>query len=513
MKSAVNKHYGLSAVSLSFRHFITGKAFKIISSLAILILLARILNTDEYAVYISFQGIIVLIGLISTIGIQPVLFRYLPELRSTENNLMMYRMLWVGVFLRALIVGLLFFLAVQFLPFIAEKFNLTQWQWLMVPYFIIGIFHFTTLTLSQSLESLLWQKQAQYTLAAGSMLKLMLLLAAAALNHLDLLTLVIIEGISEALMLTALVYFGFRRWQADEYRDTGDLGWWKQNVRRVVRYGFFGCLVSQTRVLYGSAPNRLLTAYFMPVGEVAVLGVADSIIKLARRFMPTRMLVSMVRPIFMARFSSDGDFQSLVRMSNLVYRVNLSVLILPITLLFVVGMPLFDWLTAGKYGIAAPLLGGFLCIMIAEGMRTLLELLVQAVEKNHIFLISNLFQSASLFLAIPLFPVIGLWALVVANLSGTVMANIIIIIWLKRIGYSFHLDKLLSLQIIFYGIISGLLGWWSLQLWGSFILSTAVICLAYALLNLVLAPMRAEEKDQILRLLKKSFARKKKVPV
>lgn len=509
MQSAINKHYGLKAVSLSFRHFVTGKAFKIISSLAVLILLARLLKTEEYAVYISFQGIIVLVGLIGTVGVQPVLFRYLPELRSSENNLMMYRMLWVGVLLRALIIAFLFFIAIQLMPFIAEKFNLVDWQWLMAPYFLIAIAHFTTLTLSQSLESLLWQKQAQYTLAAGSMLKLVLLLGAASVNQLDLLALVIIEGIAEMLMLSGLVYFGLKRWRSDEHRAAGDLGWWKHNARRVIRYGFFGFLVSQTRVLYGSAPNRLLTAYYMPTGEVAVLGMADSIIKLARRFMPTRMLVSMVRPIFMARFSSDGDFQSLVGMSNLVYRVNLGVLVLPIALLFVVGTPLFDWLTAGKYGLAAPLLGGFLCIMIAEGMRTLLELLVQAVEKNHIFLISNLFQSASLFLAIPLFPSMGLWALVVANLSGTVMANIVIIVWLKRIGYRFRLDKLLSLQIILYGTVSALMGWWCLKQWDSFLLSTALICLVYAVLIIAFTPLRASEKDLIKRLLKKSFGRKK----
>ena len=513
MQSAINKYYGLTAISLSFRHFVTGKAFKVVSSLAILILLARVLEINQYAVYITFQGIIVLVGLIGTVGVQPVLFRYLPELRSAENNLMMYRMLWVGVLLRALVVGLLFLIAVQFTPLIAEKFKLVEWQWLMVPYFLIGIMHFTTLTLSQSLESLLWQKQAQYTLAAGSLLKLVLLLAAAAINQLDLLTLIVIEGIAEALMLSSLVYFGLKRWQADEHRYAGDLGWWKQNARRVLRFGFFGCLVSQSRILYGSAPNRSLTAYYMPTGEIAIMGMADSIIKLARRFMPTRMLVSMVRPVFMARFSTDGDFQALVRMSNLVYRINLGVLILPIALLFVVGMPLFDWMTEGKYGLAAPLLGGFLCIMIAEGMRTLLELLVQAVEKNHIFLISNLFQSASLFLAIPLFPSIGLWALVVANLSGTVMANIVIIVWLNHLGYRFQLDKLLSLQIILYGTLSALLGWWCLQQWESFILATAVICVTYAILMIAVTPMRASEKDQLMHLLKKSFGRKKKKSV
>ena len=513
MHSATNKYYGLTAISHSFRHFLTGKSFKIISSLAILILLARVLESKQYAVYISFQAIITLVGLIGTIGIQPVLFRYLPELRSSENNLMMYRMLWVGVLLRALIVGVLFILAIQIMPFIAGKFNLVDWQWLMAPYFLIGILHFTVLTLSQSLESLLWQKEAQYTLAAGSMLKLGALLLAAFFNHLDLLTLIIIEGCSEAIMLAGLVYFGLKRWRADDKRQQGNYIWWKENFRRVMRYGIFGCLVSQTRVLYGSAPNRLLTAHYMPTSEVAVLGLADSIIKLARRFMPTRMLIGLVRPIFMARFSSDGDFSSLVSMANLVYRVNLGVLILPIALLIVVGVPVFEWMTAGKYGLAAPLLAGFLCLMVVEGMRTLLELLVQAVEKNHIFLVSNLFQSASLLLAIPLFSTIGLWALVVANFTGTVLANIVIVIWLRRYGYKFELDKLLSLQIVLYGIVSGLLGWWCLAQWDSYILAAIVICVTYTLCNVLFMPLRKEEKDQIFRLLKKSFGRKKKKTV
>lgn len=505
MYSALNRYYGISVIGRSLRHFLIGKGFKVFSSLTILILLARLLGKDEYAVYISFQAIVGLAGLLGSVGIQPVLFRYLPELRASENNLMMYRLLWSGVLLRNLVVCIIFLAATYHLPFIAGIFNLEQWLWLIKPYFIIGILHISVLTLSQSFESLLWQKEAQYTLAAGSMLKLFAILIAMMMGKLNLTTLVVIEGLCEFLMLTLLCIGGYRRWQVDIERCIGDLGWFRKNFRRVMRYGIFGCLVRQTGVLYGSSPNRLLTAHYMPANEVALLGVADSIVRLVRRFMPTRMLLGLVRPIFMARYSSDGDFSTLSRMSNLVYRLNLAILLLPIILLFVVGVPAFDWMTAGKYGMAAHLLAGFLCLMVMEGMRILLELMVQAVEKNHIFLISNLVQSLSLLLAIPLLAVVGLWGLVIANMVGTILANIIIVLWLRRFGYIFNLDRKLNLQILVYALISGLIGWWCLIKFDSYIIAAGVICLVYGILIIVRAPVYPEEKNQILRLLKNTF--------
>jgi O-antigen/teichoic acid export membrane protein len=169
--------------------------------------------------------------------------------------------------------------------------------------------------------------------------------------------------------------------------------------------------------------------------------------------------------------------------------------------MLVVGQPMFRWLTAGKYEAAAPLLAGLLVLMITEGMRGMVELLSQAVEKNHTFLVGNLVQSASLFLAIPLFPAIGLWAPIMANIAGTVLANVIVIQWLRRCGYIFRLDVKPVLLILLYGTVAGASGWWLLDLAHSPTLSAIAIVVAYSLLCVVIPPLSKEERGLIKRML------------
>ncbi|MEE9343849.1 MAG: oligosaccharide flippase family protein, partial [Gammaproteobacteria bacterium] len=348
-ESKLNKYYGIGSVSASLKHFLLGKGFKIVSSLAILVMLARYLDKDEYAAYISFQAIIIILGLLSSLGIQAVLFRYIPELRSNGNNRAMYRLLSYGVTLRAVAIFVAVLIALAAGHLISGIFNLQGWEWLLSIYLFVGMTNQIVLSISQSLESLLWQKEAQYSLAFGSFARFVLLLGLVVFFDVTLLKAILIEGIAELLALSLLIIWGKKRWKDDEHHDEGDLGWLRENKSRVVKYGTWGFLMNQTNVLYGSAPNRLLTAHYLGPVELGILGFADTLTNLARRFMPTRLLIGFIRPVFMAKYSASGDINQLVTMSNMIYRLNLLILIVPIAILFISGPAIFDWITAGKY--------------------------------------------------------------------------------------------------------------------------------------------------------------------
>jgi len=101
----------------------------------------------------------------------------------------------------------------------------------------------------------------------------------------------------------------------------------------------------------------------------------------------------------------------------------------------VVGEPVFNLLTNEKYGSAYLLVVGFLMLQVFEGLRLILELLIEVTELNQISVVSNLVQSSSFLLAIPLFYFMGLWAIVVANIIGTLAACVVCTIQLKRRGF------------------------------------------------------------------------------
>ena len=418
-----------------------GKGFTVISSISVVFLLARYLEQTEYAVYISWQAIILVIGIITAAGIQSIMVRYLPELRSMSNNRLVYRMLAFGVFLRLLLIALTVLVLVTFLPGLADFLNQSDWQWLLPWYLCVGLIKLVALSLAQAIEALLWQRISQYSLAMASLIKLTGVLICIYANEMTLLNLVIVEAVSEGALLILLILGCCKNWRRDEEREHGEKGWWKQNNLRVYKYGVSKCLVSFSMLLYGSGPNRLLASSLMPNSEVALFGFADSLFQLFRRFTPSRLLLGMLRPVFIAKYSTTSDFSKLTRMSNMMHRINMVILILAAVGVAVIGEPVFDWITNGKYGSANLVLAGFLVLLVFDGLRSIIEILIEAVEKNQISIICNLVQSLSFILAIPLLPLIGLWGIVIANIVGTIAAIILAISRLSSFGFRFSIDQ------------------------------------------------------------------------
>jgi O-antigen/teichoic acid export membrane protein len=313
---------------------------------------------------------------------------------------------------------------------------------------------------------------------------------------------------SEALMLALLLTAWIWRWRADPARLRGTENWWHANKTRVLQFGIWGFLQNQCGVLYGSAPNRLVAAHYLPTTEVALYGLADNLSNLMRRFMPTQLFIGLIRPVAMAKFSATGDFTPLAWMANLVYRLNLSILVLGIALLTTVGEPLLGAFTGGKYASSALLIAGMFVLIASEGMRSLMELMAQAVERNQVLFFTNLVQSASLILSIPLLPTIGLWALIVANLSGTVLANFLVLYHLRRGGYRFRLSLGHVASVIAYGLASGALGAWLAAMDLHFLVAALGVGGLYIALMLFRPPLDPDERKTLLTLLHYKIAKR-----
>lgn len=506
----MNKHYGRDAIWRSLGHFLLGKTFRLVTSLTIFLILVRNLPLEQYAVHISFNAVLFIVGVLTSFGVQKIMFRYLPELRATGNNIAAYRLLFWGMMFRTFVVSAMFAAMLPFIPQIAEAFNFQAWVALFPLYLVMSYFRLTALWLSQSLESFLWQKESQYSLALGGLVSAGLMIALVMTGNLELRNVILAELAGELTSLALLLIGWTRRWFKDRQRDEGDRYWWRDNKRRVIRYGAWSYALNQSALGYGSAPNRLVAAHFLGVADTAVLGAADNMMNLARKLVPTRMFMSMVRPLAMARFASSGDFQAVAAISESVFRMNLILLVFPISILAVVGPELMGWITNGKYAEAGYLLMGFLFVLIAEGLRSLVELMVQALEKNPIFFWTNLAQSASLVIAVPLLPLIGLWGLVVANLVGTVMANSIVIGRLRRQGFGFRIYFDLVAWIFVHGAVASLAGWTVWQVFPSLGLTVAAVTLIYVVLTLLNPPLLPAERLLVQELADKKLRRRKR---
>jgi len=126
-------------------------------------------------------------------------------------------------------------------------------------------------------------------------------------------------------------------------------------------------------------------------------------------------------------------------------------------------------------------------------------------------MLSNLIQSASLFISIPLFSLLGLWALVVVNIAGTIIANMVIVMLLRKHGHHFRLDIGLAILVVFYSLLSGIAGWWSLQIFNSYLLSAGLMVLTFTACMFAKPPLWGNEKEMLKVLLMNQLGRRKAV--
>ena len=496
------KHYDGSRIRRSLVHFLTGKAFTAVSTVLVLLLLARALPKEDYATLIVFESLVALTGMAASFGINQTLLRYVPELRSANNSLALYRLIRNALLSRAWVFGLAVVGLAAAGPWLGGWLGFGRWSMLFPWFLLAGWAGLMWFLLAQVMESLMWQKTVQYTIAATAALRLGLLGASYLRGEADLVRVVVIEIICQSLTLGLLMLGLWHNRRRDPLRHEGSLAWFGENRARISRYALSGYGFSLSTLLYGSQPNRAIAARFLPAQAMGDYGFADSLTNLFRRFLPSALLIGFIRPLYFARYAETGQLNYLERMANLIFRVNLIFLSGVVLVLLFFGGPVLDVLTDGKYGGTIYLVTAMLGVLALESLRLQHALLCQTLERNGLLIYSNLILSGSLLASLPLLPVIGAWAIVLANLVGNVLAMAFIRIRLAPGGQAFRLDAPLILRALLSVGLAAALGY-QIQHAGSLMLGGVAAMVAWLLLVGLLRPFSAEELTQVRGLLRR----------
>ena len=164
-------YYGLAKIRSSLVHFLFGKGFSAFAALLSVVLIIRELPISDYAIYATLHAMVMMLRLLTSFGVNATVLRFIPDTRVEGNNRAAYTLLFGGVTLRALfyvlVVLLLYFVAGDA---IAGLLGLSGFEWAYAIYLVTGFFRVTVFFYAGALESLLWQKQAQYTVAAANIL-------------------------------------------------------------------------------------------------------------------------------------------------------------------------------------------------------------------------------------------------------------------------------------------------------------------------------------------------------
>ena len=287
--------YDRPAITQSLLHFLLGKGVAAASALIVLVIAIRQLTLTQFAVYTSMHAMALMIGLLSSFGTNQVMMRFLPELRVRGNIVAMYRLLFRGIAVRGLTYAAVALLLYVYAEPICRAFEFDGWVDVVRLYCLVGFLRVNGTFIGAALESLLWQREAQYSAAVSGLVKVALVLAASGVAG-STSGFVAIEIASELVMLSLILGWAILRWKNDPERNLGDPEVLRRERSRYNRFSFWSYAQNLTSIGFGSASNRLFVSYFLPIDALARFGVIDRFIAFIWHYEPLRLFVGLFDP-------------------------------------------------------------------------------------------------------------------------------------------------------------------------------------------------------------------------
>ncbi|MBU2641424.1 MAG: oligosaccharide flippase family protein [Gammaproteobacteria bacterium] len=487
--------YGRERIRAGLVHFLFGKGLSAIAGFALLVLLVRYLSVAEFAAYSVLQAFVEVFTALTGFGLTHVALRYIPELYAQHEN-RVFRRFVVGAFgLRFFLLTLATLLAWLASDDIANLFGLAAWVGVLQAYLLVVWLRVNSHFLFQMLESTLHQGWVQVAFVLPALVKVAAVGWLVYSSALTIQSVIWIEAAAETLGLVVLlsgVGRVLRNTPVDQTMQSWSI-WWAKNARRLTQFGLAGYLQHLAILPYGSAPNRLVAGRYLDVASMATFGFAQSFADTLRRYLPAQLLAGLIRPVLVARFSVSRDFEKVTGMLSWVFRINTILLGSVAALLLAIGPAVVASVSGGKYGAeAAWLLLALVGVLILESHRFLIDLAIQAVERNGLLVTGNLVLAVSLVLAVLLMPLLGALAIPLAAGLGLILSNTWITHRLAKEGFSYPFGYVEFGRVLLSSSFAALVGY-ALQGYLHWMVNSLVVLISYVVLLVVTGAIRRED--------------------
>lgn len=450
--------YSASRIKRGAAYLLVGKAITSFAGIGTFVLLIRGLSVEEFAAYSILFALVEIVDALTGVGLGQILARYVPELYVQGRIRPLQRLVTLALGVRVAVLGsflaLIYFLA----PFIAPAIGLEAWQWALQAYLLVVLLRIAETTLFGVLESMLNQAVAQLGFSVVTALRFALLAIFTIAGTLDLETVILIELGTDAIGL--LVMAGGLAWTLprQSVADGGASAWLRGNLGRMLAFGLQGYMQHLLILPYGGATNRLLVGGMLASNHVALFGFAQSVADLMERYLPVSLLAGVIRPVLTARYVRDGRFDDLRFIANVLFKINAFFICAAAVVILSGGAQLLSFVSAGKYADGTGLLVLMCALVLAFSMRHMLDHVSHAVERNGPLIWANAVITFSIVPGIALLPTLGVYALPLANLVGTVIGCTVLTWRLARDGFVYRYDVRGLVALLAASGLAGLIG-------------------------------------------------------
>lgn len=410
--------YSSSALRRAFLHFSTGKGFGAVIGIAWLFMLVRALPLGDYGAYVTFTAYLNIFVVVGSLGLISMAERYVPEHRARSSGPLLARFLTRLLALRLVLLTVTCVLVATFsaplLGLLSVEGMTTAFLVFQVVVFGEGLCRYT----ETIFDSLLHQKYSQISTLFRYGLRLSALIAYEFFSSrsLDLLTWVTIEAVSVSLgaVLALFLMWKIIRGARSEgaARDEEKL-----EYRRYVRYVgpiYLGRILA---LFTGIEMAKLVTTRMLGLEASAVFGFCASLAITLQRYLPTYLLMGMVRPLFITALHSENPQKRLDFLFSVIVKLNMFVVLPALAVTAVLGDGIVHIFSSGKISGGGLMLTFMLGFVVSQALRIAHGMVLISLEDGNGLLriaivTAGVFLSSTLFVSTygPLVLVVGLIA-------------------------------------------------------------------------------------------------------
>lgn len=431
--------YGENRIRRGLMHFLSGKVISAIAGFMAMLLVIRTLSVGDFAAYSILYALVEIVTAISGFGIVHAILRYVPELYGKHYEVSLRHFILGSTVVRTTLLILLVFTFYIFSENVVIHIGLHGAVEEYKLFLVIVVLRSSTHFFSQILESTLHQGVVQIGFTIATVARLMGMVYLLSIGNVRLSDVIWIElvadGVGLLIMLLGVIWV-LKSCATKDNSNVEDRQWLHIRTRQVLRFATAAYLQHLAITPYGGNANRLVGGAWLDSRAMAGYGFAQSIYEYIKRYLPAQLLLGIIRPVIVARYSKTRNFGDAVGLCNQVMHIN-EILIGGIFVILIAGSGgLVTYVSDGKYGAETVfVMAALLVVLILETWRQQLELLVQAIERYALILPSNLLLSLSVVGALLLLPFLSAVAFPVANAIGLVIANIWTQEKLRKCGY------------------------------------------------------------------------------
>ncbi|MEO5573976.1 MAG: lipopolysaccharide biosynthesis protein [Gammaproteobacteria bacterium] len=496
-------HYSGRKIRKSMWHYLLGRGMAAIGSLAVALLLIRVLPVEVYGAYTTLGGLLVTLSIISDAGLDRVLPKFLPLLRIANAESQLARLCWKLLGLRTVFIVILLIPVVLAPHWISSLLSIDNGTELIWPFVLYGVMWVISTQLGRTLQVLL-----QHGVVAKSMiLEWFTKLAALVifLLYTGTLPLVYVTWVQAVTIGLGMLYLmihlqrHLKKFAKAAHFPSGEADIPRQRLLTFAWHNYLPILIT---IGLSEGTIKLISAYYLGITQTASLGFAYAIAGLLRQYLPAVLLLGLIEPAFMARYNEQRDFTILNEMASIVVKSNVF-LLAPITVwLLLSGTPLIGLITGGKYLDTVWLLVGFMVALILYSHFVVLQLIANAVDESWLLTKCQLWAVLLAIAEIAAMIFYGLPGLLAGTLALAIFRNVYLSVSLRSKNYPYKPDSQGLMRIVILAVVAGLIGGqvmrWSPGISGS-LLALILTVVSFLSLAYLWKPFKDKERELLNR--------------